>query len=87
VAVVEDMSMKYSTFLAVFLWSVTSIAAESHDWLVSVDCSKLERVGDTIRVRENAMVVDTKWDGYSLHPGQTIQGGKLFQMVVEACKF
>lgn len=73
--------------------SITSAVAESDAWLVSVECGKFQRVGDTIRVNENTFVVDTDWDGYSLSAGRQIahassaaQEKKLFRLIVEACK-
>ena len=73
--------------------SVTAAVAESDAWLVSVECGKFQRVGDTIRVNENTFVVDTDWDGYSLSAGRQIARAssaalekKLFHLIVEACK-
>ncbi len=73
--------------------SATATVAESDAWLVSVECGKFQRVGDTIRVNEDTFVVDTDWDGYSLSAGRQIAHAssaalekKLFRLIVEACK-
>jgi hypothetical protein len=73
--------------------SMTSAVAESDAWLVSVECGKFQRVGDTVRVNEDTLVVDTDWDGYSLSAGReiaqastTARDKKLFRLIVEACK-
>ncbi len=73
--------------------SAASAAAGSGAWLVSIECDKFQRVGDTIRVSENTSMVDTDWDGYSLSAGQRIahtsivpRDKKLFRMIAEACK-